>query len=907
MATILVVDDRPTNRQFLMTLLGYGGHRLFEAGDGEEALKILRSEATDLVVTDLLMPTMDGYEFVKRMRTEPALAHLPVIFYSAAYSVAEAQAMAETCGVRSVLAKPSEPQVILDAVDRELGQTSQRSAQPPSAAAVQKSEARRIETSVDAYLTDLKNAKELIDRIVEKGDQLFQDRELLRPLAHRFAENINGLQAVTTRLAALEELSLKLVAERDPEHIVQVFAEAAAHIMGASQAAVCVLGPREESVAHIATRNLDAHAFREIALIRHRLPGSLLEALTPVRHEGPEALLSGWPFDDPGGVLGVPIRTASQLSGWMCFAGKQSGDGFTLDDERVAVAMAAQFAVAYENTVLYETVQRHAVHLQIAMNQREQADLELKESEQRFRQMAENIHEVFFLTDPMATQMYYISPAYEDIWGATCEALYKDARSWAESIVPEDRDRAFGVFAKMETEGRFDLEYRIRRPDGGVRWIRARGFPIRNESGETYRVAGIAEDVTDRKETTENLARSNRALTMLSRCNETLIRAVDEGTLFQDICRIAVEIGGYRVARVGVAMDDENKTVEVRAQAGDSPSFLNRMRFSWAADRPDGVGPASRAIRSGEVLLIEKLTEDAVLRPLAEEIQAAKLGSGVYLPLKDGKRVLGVLVLLSTEGVRLGEDELRLLRELADDLAFGILTIRARAERQRAEEALMASLRDKGALLKEVHHRVKNNLQVITSLLRLEARRVENPGTRIVLRDMQNRVHAMAALHERLYRSNSFAEIELGPYIGQLVEQLVRSVAPNPEKITIQMDVASVLLGLDQAVPCGLLVTELVSNALKHAFPEGRIGTLLIELRSVDEKHLALRVCDDGIGLPEDFETRRKESLGLQLATDLSRQIGGTLEIERGLGTSFQVTFAKTDGDEARRLPSPVA
>jgi CheY-like chemotaxis protein len=121
MATILVVDDRPTNREFLVTLFGYANHRCIQARDGAEALALARSEQPDLIVTDLLMPTMDGHEFVRQLRSDPALASMKVIFYSATYTVPEARAMAESCAVKTVLPKPSDPEVILDAVNRELG------------------------------------------------------------------------------------------------------------------------------------------------------------------------------------------------------------------------------------------------------------------------------------------------------------------------------------------------------------------------------------------------------------------------------------------------------------------------------------------------------------------------------------------------------------------------------------------------------------------------------------------------------------------------------------------------------------------------------------------------------------------------------------------------------------------
>src|SRR2546430_11336302 len=124
MATILIVDDRPTNRQFLLTLLGYGGHRLLEAANGAEALERVRTERPDLVITDILMPTMDGYEFVRHLRADPDLASLPVIFYTATYSEPQAKVLGDSCGVRIVLPKPCDPERILAAVDEALGETS---------------------------------------------------------------------------------------------------------------------------------------------------------------------------------------------------------------------------------------------------------------------------------------------------------------------------------------------------------------------------------------------------------------------------------------------------------------------------------------------------------------------------------------------------------------------------------------------------------------------------------------------------------------------------------------------------------------------------------------------------------------------------------------------------------------
>ena len=186
-------------------------------------------------------------------------------------------------------------------------------------------------------------------------------------------------------------------------------------------------------------------------------------------------------------------------------------------------------------------------------------------------------------------------------------------------------------------------------------------------------------------------------------------------------------------------------------------------------------------------------------------------------------------------------------------------------ERKRAEQALRKLLREKESLLKEIHHRMKNNLQVISSLIRLQSAQVENGDAQAVLRDMQNRIGSMALLHETLYQSDNFAQVDLGTYLRSLCARLFLSLVAAPKSIQLHLDVASVGLDVSQAVPCGLLVNELVSNSLKHAFPDGRTGEVRVELQVVDGgPAVRLRVADNGVGLPADFDLRQLRSLGLQ-------------------------------------------
>ncbi len=210
------------------------------------------------------------------------------------------------------------------------------------------------------------------------------------------------------------------------------------------------------------------------------------------------------------------------------------------------------------------------------------------------------------------------------------------------------------------------------------------------------------------------------------------------------------------------------------------------------------------------------------------------------------------------------------------------------------QERLQLLLAEKDALLKEVHHRVKNNLQVVTSMLRLEAGRSNVADTKSVLGEMQARIRAMAVLHETLYNSGTFASVDLGAYLRQLSMQAFKTQSTSPHALQLALKLGSVRVSMDQAIPCGLLVNELISNCLKHGFPNGITGSVSIELQPLGTPQLwCLRVSDTGVGLPENFEEKCNKSLGLQLVTNLARQLGGDLVIQPNpeKGVAFSVNF----------------
>jgi PAS domain S-box-containing protein len=213
-------------------------------------------------------------------------------------------------------------------------------------------------------------------------------------------------------------------------------------------------------------------------------------------------------------------------------------------------------------------------------------------------------------------------------------------------------------------------------------------------------------------------------------------------------------------------------------------------------------------------------------------------------------------------------------------------------DRVKAQQSLQNSLKEKTALLLEVHHRVKNNLQVIASLLRLEMGRSEHEAAKAVLKDMQARVRSMAILHETIYRAGTFAAIDLGGYIEKIATQSFKSMNTTPGSVQLRLELGFVPVSLDQATPCGLLLSELMSNSLKHGFPEGHTGEIYVELSPLAKSgDWRLRVSDTGVGLPLDFAEKREKSLGLQLASSLAVQMGGTLDMGAGPQAVFTVDF----------------
>jgi len=209
---------------------------------------------------------------------------------------------------------------------------------------------------------------------------------------------------------------------------------------------------------------------------------------------------------------------------------------------------------------------------------------------------------------------------------------------------------------------------------------------------------------------------------------------------------------------------------------------------------------------------------------------------------------------------------------------------------KRIEDQIKASLKEKDVLLKEIHHRVKNNLQVVESLLRLQSRVVKDPNVLGLFEESQTRVRSIALLYETLCRSRDLARIDMLDYIQKLTMQLFQSFGISQDMIRLQLHIQPVSLTMDTAIPCGLIINELISNSLKHAFPSGS-GEVSVQLRANPDQTFTLVVSDTGVGLPRDVDERTCPSLGLQLVSLLLEKLDGTSEVRRSEGTMWTMTF----------------
>ncbi|OFA01224.1 EAL domain-containing protein [Duganella phyllosphaerae] len=507
-ATILIVDDHVLNREFLMTLLGYGGYRLIEAANGAEGLKMALADKPDLVISDILMPNMDGYEFVTRMHKHPDTADVPVIFYTATYREREALAVAESCGVRWVLPKPSDPDVILRTVQEALGHEPTPMAPPDDGAPApvpdlpQGKRLLDIDHQVAEYLDELESSSQLITRMASEPAAVDAGTEDLARMTQRLSRSLSSLQAVSLRLTALIELGIELGAERDPRALLEIGCRVAQNICVSKYACIGVLDDEGVALAYYASCGAGVPIHEIAQNPRAGVLGGLLEQRLPCRINDldGEPFNVGLPASHPPvhTFLGVPIASRERIHGWLYLVDKLGADGFSEVDERVAATVAAQLAGAYENLQLYDEIKRNHAQLTLDMNARIRLDEDLR----RFRLAMDATADAIFLVDRAAM-------CFVDVNATACRMLGFEREDFLKvgpnHQVEGDLVKLEDLYEKLLSGDQSGAmtELLLQCRDGTPLAVEVQRRTLR--SGASWILVAVARDITERKEAEQRL------------------------------------------------------------------------------------------------------------------------------------------------------------------------------------------------------------------------------------------------------------------------------------------------------------------------------------------------------------------------------------------------------------------
>ncbi len=465
MATILVAEDRTIDREFLAKLFGYRGHHVLEACDGVEALSIAQQQRPQLIVSDVLMPTMDGYEFVRRLREVEGIRDTPVIFYTATYHEREARALATKCGVVEILTKPSEPEVILARVDAVLSRRSRPS-------------------------------------VPESADRELFDREHVRLINAKLSNKVHDLEAAEQRLAAVVDSCQHFAIERDPLALLRRVCRVTRDVTLAKQAVVALVNADGTAVEQLLTSGFDeqtvrtmdssaplADVLRDVLVARHAVRRRNVSGR-------PDAL--GLPTGQPDvfSYLAVPVASPSRVYGWISVRNKLGADEFTDADEKVALILGVHAGIAYENTRLIDDLRGHATAL--------------RESEERTHYALGAARMGVWELD-LTTDRVTWSDTLAPMFGLTPDQAPKTGEAFFSLIHPDDRQALADSVSRVAQEGtEYEVEFRAILPDGRTRWMAGRARAFRNADGTPLRLLGVGMDISERKSLEAQLRQSQK-------------------------------------------------------------------------------------------------------------------------------------------------------------------------------------------------------------------------------------------------------------------------------------------------------------------------------------------------------------------------------------------------------------
>jgi PAS domain S-box-containing protein len=519
--------------------------------------------------------------------------------------------------------------------------------------------------------------------------------------------------------------------------------------------------------------------------------------------------------------------------------------------------------------------------------ERQQTETALRQSEEQFRAFFENSPIAIGLATLVDHRMVRSNAKYQELLGYSNAELCQ--MTFIDLTHPDDITADLTLFDQLlaGSIARFHMEKRYRCKNGDFIWVDLTVALVYDTQGNPLYSLCMPQDITEakrldseRRQTEEALRRSQTSLAEAQRVAQVGSWEVDLATLK----------GSWSAELFRLFGLDPNQP---------KPNMAEILQLIHPSDRALYSQVIDRAFAQGEPHEVDH----RIVRPDGSVAWVSSMGQverdatgqvvrlfGVALDITDRKQ--------SEEKLQQQADREQLLRLQQANLYQQVQT--ELSDRKQAEENLRRSLQEKEVLLKEVHHRVKNNLQIVSSLLRMQSRKVDNLQTFTVLQEAQNRVQSMALIHEQLYQSSDLTQIDLNEYLYSLVNNLFRSYGISHQQVALSIVTNDIYLNLNTAISCGLMINELVSNSLKYAFPNEQLGEINICLTAASNQppnayQITLLVSDNGIGIPLTVDWQNSHSLGLRIVRTLVHQIKGTMTRLSTVGTAFQITFAIAD------------
>ena len=471
------------------------------------------------------------------------------------------------------------------------------------------------------------------------------------------------------------------------------------------------------------------------------------------------------------------------------------------------------------------------------------------------------------------------------------------------SIIEEDRKAMDRVSSNAIKHGnsRYNQEFRLRDANGIIHWMYEDAV-VKKIDETHFEAVGVIVDITERKKAEETLRFMNERMRILHSISEAIHESLDLNVIFKHITNAVVESLGFSTALI-LTLDkkDENFCMRSFYSKKLNISMVNQALGLSVEDTMMSSYQMNEHIKhsalNGQIVITNHLSDmmpSTISKSVCKAVEKlSQSKSYILVPLVFKKKMIGALIVASAME-QVPKEDIDMLRIFATTIVQAISNASLHDQTNKAKELIQNNLKEKEILLRELYHRTKNNMQVISSLLRLRSRTISDERLQLTFREIENKIRSMALVHQKLYESKNLSSLNLKTYFRDLISLIRQSYSMKKDQINIIYKAVDVPVLIDTAIPLGLVLNELLSNALKHAFPGDRTGEIYVQLGADPKKDIFIEVSDDGVGLPEGFDIEQHRHLGLDTVVELTRhQLKGKINFESKKGLKCRIDLKK--------------